>query len=765
MGHKIVAWSWLLFLLLALASPGHAQINRGTLEGTVTDPQGAFIPGVKVTVVAADTNLNLPTTTNSAGYYRVVDLVPGAYRVHFDASGFSGLDMTDILVPAGQIVRADAQLKLGSTRQTVEVSAAANMVQTAATDFATMLGSSTIQQVPLSGRDLQQLVFLVPGIIGNGPPGSSFGFNSQFGTFPDPTHLQGSGVSVNGGQVGSNAWYVDGNFNLASGNAESVVVNPSPDAVTDFQVITNGFSAEYGRSGGAVFNIIMKSGTNKLHGSVYEYSRNSVFNARNPFTSIDSFGKLIPQDQLRFNNFGGTLGGPVMIPHLYDGRNRTFFFFSWDESILHHNGSGIFNVPTALERTGNFSEDVNAVQYGIWNPYSTVGPATDGTYARSAFGTPVAGSPIGCTGVIEGSAGNTTAVNPTSADCNFATQIPQNMLSKTAAFFMNSFPSPNYLNPLSGCPLAAGGATRICSNYLAALGSSQDQSNISLKIDHQWSEKSRFFGEWLFNPGKYNDYRLPWTGATFPAGQVGFGGQVPFDFRNQIIAFGNTYSFGPTLINEVRVSFTRQFYTTHPNQGGYPDSVTDLSGVKSLLAPLGVPVISPPGVPTWVISTPGGGADTFGAVPWTSNYTATESYTVLDNLTKIIGKHTLRTGFVYRLSHDAEFQSPATYLTFSGGAVTDPVTGTGGGAGLASFMLGSVMNDGASTAYNAWTPYMRYRYWGAYLQDDFRITPKLTLNLGLRYDIFGAYKTRQHPDSRFCQTCLNSFTGLPGLVE
>ena len=347
-------------------------------------------------------------------------------------------------------------------------------------------------------------------------------------------------------------------------------------------MITNGFSAEYGRSGGAVFNVVLKSGANKVHGDVYEYNRNSYFNARNPFTSINSFGQIIPQNQLRYNNFGGTLGGPVVIPHLYDGRNKTFFFFSWDETILHLNSSTILDVPTAKMDAGDFSEDPQAAQYGIWNPYSTIGPAADGTFARSAYGTPVPGSPIGCTGVIEGG----TAVNPTSADCNFSTQIPTNMLSKTAMFFMNSFPAPNYLNPLASCPTTTGGATSICSNYLAAIGESQDSANTSLKIDHQWSDKNRFFGEWLYNPGSYNQFRLPYSGPTFQAGEFGLGGNLPFVFANQIFAFGNTYTLSPTLINEFRLNFTRQFYTTHPERAGWPDSVTDESGVEAELAPI-----------------------------------------------------------------------------------------------------------------------------------------------------------------------------------
>ncbi len=759
MTRKMVACFSGVVVLLALASPSFGQLERSVLEGTVIDPQGAFIPGVKVIVTATETNVTLPTVTNSTGYYRVTSLVPGTYQVHFEGSGFSPLDMKEIVVPAGQTIRADAQLQLGTTRQTVEVSAAMTQVQTAATDFSTTVGTRAIENIPLAGRDLQQLVLMVPGVVGNGPPGSNFGFNSQFGSFPDPTHMTGSDVSVNGGQTGSNAWYMDGNFNL-SGSAESVVVNPIPDATSEFQVITNGYSAEYGRSGGAVFSVVLKSGTNQFHGNVYEYVRNSVFNARNPFTSIGSDGKIIPQDQLRYNNFGGTLGGPVVIPHLYNGRNKTFFFFSWDESILHLAGSGVWSVPTAKERNGDFSEDVNAAQFGIWDGFSTTGPAADGTYARSALGTPVAGSPIGCTGSISGG----TAHNPTNADCNFATQLPTNMLSNTAAFFMKSFPNPNYLNPLSNCPLASGGATRMCSNYLASIGSLQDEAKISLKIDHQWSDKNRFFGEWLFNPGKYSNFKIPWTGATFPDGTFGFGGQKAFDFANQIIAFGNTYTFSPSFINEFRASFTRQYYTTHPETGGYPDSVTDMTAVKKIVDPIQIPLGAGVSSPAWTVALPGGGSLAWGPIGWTNNYTATESYTILDNVTKIIGKHTLRTGFVYRLSHAAEFQSPPTNLGFNGfGNPTS--TNAAGGLGLAQFMMGATRNDGSAYSSYSWVPYLRYRYWGAYIQDDFRITSRLTLNLGLRYDINGSYKTRQHPDSRLCTTCIDSFSGLPGKIE
>ncbi|PYT22960.1 MAG: hypothetical protein DMG58_29025, partial [Acidobacteria bacterium] len=387
-----------LMLLLLGAMPLTAQINRGVIEGLVTDPQGAVMAGVQIEVIAVDTNITSRVTSNDAGSYRVVDLVPGKYRARFSFSGFSTLDLTDIDVPAGKVTRLDTQMRVDATRQTVEVKAEAPLLESGAANFSTTLETKTIQEVPLQGRDLQQLVFLVPGINNvGGPPGSNFGFNSQYGTFPDPTHVLGSDLSVNGGQGGANAWYLDGNLNLSS-FAENVAVNPSPDAVAEFQAITNAFAAEYSRTGGGVFNVVLKSGTNQLHGNLYEFLRNDATNARNPFTSIDEQGHLIKDRQLRFNNFGFTVGGPVVLPHVYNGKDKTFFFFSSDFTKLHLLGYKNFTVPTARMRQGDFSEDADVISNGLWDQYSTVGPNADGLFERRAFGTPVAGNPFGSDG-------------------------------------------------------------------------------------------------------------------------------------------------------------------------------------------------------------------------------------------------------------------------------------------------------------------------------------------------------------------------------
>ena len=752
--HRLSFLSAQFGLVLAFTTILSAQLNRGTIEGTVTDPQGAAMSGVEVAVANVDTNVVTTAKTNSAGYYRAEALMPGTYRAHFVAKGFATLDITAIGVPAAQVVRVDAKLKVGAFNEKVEVKAELPMLETDASNFSSTLQPDIIQNVPLAGRDLQQLTFLLPGVNNvGGPPGSNFGFDSQFGTFPDPTHMLGSAIAVNGGQSGTNAWYLDGNLNISS-FGENIVVNPSPDSVSEFQAITNAFSAEYSHTGGGVFNVVLKSGTNAFHGDVYEYLRNSATNATNPFSIQGGFGKNVVQ----FNNFGGTLGGPVWIPHIYNGKNKTFFFFSLDATILHQSGNNAYTIPTPLMRTGDFSEDPNVVSNGIWIPSSTAGPQSDGTFQRTAIGTPVNNTfGPGClnTSVEAGAAAGVTT-------CNFSTQIPAAMQDPTAMFFVNSFPLPNHIDTLGGCPLAATGTFSICNNFEGRSGSSQDPINLSIKIDHQ-TGKGKYFFEWLFSPTQYRNYKVPWTGASFPQELIGFGSPYNFGIRSQVVALGHTYAFSPKLVNEFRVSFSRQFLSTlsHP----YPNSVTSLSQVEQALAPSLLPTNATFPEPNFEIdSTPGGGFIDFGPQPWVNIATGSEAYTILDNVTRIIGKHTMKMGYIYRLDHASYESDDPTILDFNGSLAQDPIS-TLGGNGLAQFMMGAVPGDGGgsgSFAGHLKSPYIRWRSWGAFFQDDFHIKPNFTLNLGLRYDINGYFKARYYPMSNFCFTCLNPLTGLPG---
>jgi hypothetical protein len=755
---KVICGTVIWFLLLPAVI--EAQLNRGTIEGLVTDPQSAVVPDAAVKITAVDTNVVLATRTDKAGYYRVVDLVPGRYRVQVTAPGFFPLEVAGVELTAGVVTRVDAQLKLGHTQQVVQVSAGAPLLQTGASNFSTTIQSQTIEDVPLQGRDLMQLVFMIPGINSvSGPPGSNFGFNSQFGSFPDPNNVVDSQLTVNGGEPGFNAFYLDGNFNLSS-FAENAALNPPPDAVAEFQAITNAFAAEYSRTAGGVFNVVLKSGTNQLHGDLYEYIQNSALNARNPFTSIGSQGQIIPQNVLHYNDFGGTLGGPVILPKIYNGKDKTFFFFSWDARILHLLGNQTFTVPTPLMRQGNFSEDPNSAQYGIWDPVTSIGPASDGTFARSAFGTPLV--PNGCTGqIVAASGGGTTASNPTSSTCSFSPSVPANRFDPIAVAFMKSFPNPNYLSPLSSCPLASGGQYRICDNYIGPVGTSQVMQNISAKIDQNWSSKSRYFFEWLYNPTRYREFAVPWTGMTYPGG--GFGSSVPLDVHNQIFGIGNTYTFTPTLINEFHYNFSRQFNNTRDATISAWTQYGALKQAESLLSPAKIPSNGFYPTPTVGITGPQGSATNFGIPTYQNANVMSEAHTILDNLTKVVARHTIKTGFIYRLDHAAWESNQPTGLFFNGAITSNPVT-TLGGEGFAQFLLGTVGTGDPDYVGIFYGNYERWSSWGFYVQDDFRMTPDFTLNIGLREDLYGSVATRYHPQSNFCLSCLNPLTGLPGEV-
>jgi Carboxypeptidase regulatory-like domain len=675
-------------IAMVVTSNASGQLNRGQIRGTVTDPQGAVVPAVEVTVTNVSTGQASHVTTNSAGFYLVPDLVPGTYTVGFQATGFARLEITSVQVQAGTAVTVDGNMRLGQTAESVNVSATPPLIESTASNFSTSIQAELLDKVPILGRDVQNLVQLLPGVTQSvGPTGSSFGFDSQFGGFPDPTHIVGSGISANGSQGGANAWYLDGSLNAALG-PESVVVNPSPDAVGEFNLVNNGLAAEWGRTSGAVVNIVLKSGTNEFHGSLYEYNRNSYFNASNPFNRRDVNGVQFLSPHVNFNDFGGTVGGPVI-------KNRTFFFFSWETSFLHVNKNQVYTVPTAQERSGDFSDrpDLGGCPTCLYDPYSTVGPDVNGLFHRTPF------------------SGNV---------------IPASRIDPLAAYYAQSYPNPNFLDPLQQGPSGCGA---FCNNFLGTVGSSLTTNNMSIKVDHRFNEKSALFVEYLYNPSYYSNYRLPWFGPTAPT--QGLSGAQPYTTANQIFAIGHTQTFSSTFINEVRASYSRQNQIAKQN----PNSLVDNSGIEQRIQGLNFVLDKFGPVPTIGVGGYGG----FGPQQWQNGLQGVDAYTLQDNVTKVLGSHTLKAGVMWRRDDNWYNASWGYNLGFGGGLTNDPVTGLGGN-GFAQFLLGAVDQGSGTGTFHY--PYQTSDYWGLYIQDDYRVNSKLTLNIGIRYDIFGWFRER-----------------------
>jgi len=715
-----------LIVTFILASCLQASIDRGAIQGTVTDAQGGVVPQARVSVTNLDTNVETNLATNSSGFYLASELVPGKYLVRITAQGFSVLETSNVRVTAGVTTTVDATLRVGATSQRVEVTAAPPLVEGTPSNFTTPLQQVYIQDVPLPGRDIQALVQLIPGVTQSaGPSGAIFGFNSQFGGFPDPLHIVGSNVSANGGQGGANVWFLDGSPNTSS-FAGNVVVNPSPDAVSEFNVVDNGLAAEWGRTSGAVANVVLKSGTNSLHGNIYEFNRNSYFSATNPFARRDAQGRPFLQPHVNMNDFGGTLGGPVYLPRIYNGKNRTFFFVSYDVSLLHENKPTILTVPLASEKRGDFTGDprfapvcgVNGATNCIYDPYTTTGPDANGTFHRTPFNTPV---------------------------------IPANRIDPLASYYLSSYPDPNFVDPLQQGPNGCG---IYCNNYVGPVGSSQTTHNFSVKIDHTLSEKQKLFAEWLFNPNYYVNYRYPWNGPTAQT-QTGLNGAQPYRTINQIFSLGLTSTIRPTLLNEVRAMFNRQAQISDPN----PDRVVNNTDVLKHVQGLNFILFSPfQTVPTVSI----GGIGGFGPQQWQNGIQGTQAYTLLDNVTKILDKHTVRGGLTFRRSNYWVNEAWGYSLNFGGALTNDPVTGQGG-SGLAQFLLGAVDPGSGTGTFHG--PYQTNDDWGFYVQDDYRVSSNFTINIGLRYDIFGWYRERHDDLANFNFTAINPKIPFPGRID
>ncbi|HLI84258.1 MAG TPA: carboxypeptidase-like regulatory domain-containing protein [Bryobacteraceae bacterium] len=329
--------------------------SGGTITGTVVDPAGAVVANASVEADNTATNAKYPISTSNTGNYTMSELPPGTYQLTITAPGFKRFVRSGLAVQAAQTIRVDATLEVGATSESVTVVEAAPMLKTESGELSQTVAGETMDQLPLlsvgadnSGiRNPYAATFMLPGALVLGPNNNFLGIN-------------GTGVRINGNPSASETALLDGMDNTNIMAQESQQENqPSQDAIAEFTVQTSNYSAEYGQTGGAVVNMVMKSGTNQFHGSAYYYLQNEDLNAGNPFTN-DGNGHLL-RPELRRNDYGLTLGGPVWIPKVYNGHDKTFFFFGWEQFLQNQtNLEPVQTVPTAAYRNGDFSSAITA---------------------------------------------------------------------------------------------------------------------------------------------------------------------------------------------------------------------------------------------------------------------------------------------------------------------------------------------------------------------------------------------------------------------
>ena len=672
-------------LLLAPARFAVAQLDQGTITGVVQDQTGAVIGGASVTLTNLDEGLVLKSKTDSAGIYVFSPIKIGNYSVSASAAGFQTTTQTNIHLGLQQRLNVVVALKPGAATETVTVSTEEPLMQTQESSVGQTMDAQAINSVPLNGRNW---VFIAQLSAGADPPEGSRGAGK--GDF-----------NANGQRAEENNFILDGVDNNANVvdfyNGASFVAQPPPDALAEFKVQTSDYSAEFGHAAGAVINASLKSGTNQFHGSGWEYVRNTTFDT---YSWNDNRTQPVPG--YHENQFGATLGGPVI-------KNKIFLFGDAQANRIVFNETGTYSVPTALERTGDFSELLNGNLTG--NPPVQL-------YHQTATAAPV---PFANNCMV-------TSSNCTSSVAGIA-------LNQTALKMLNYYPAPNTNNGL------------LYNNYVATRPVSDNTFQWDARADWNIGAKDSTYSRFSY----WNEvgHNAPPLGNILDGG--GFGDDGKQKNLGDNFMWSETHIFSQTLTNEARFGFNYMHTGfQHPNAAnlGFAASV-GFGGIPT--APLngGLPAVTVNGI------------SGFGSPTWSTTDEHQNVYQILDNVTKIMGNHTLKAGVSFqniRFSTLQPQQSRGSY-TYNG-EYTSNLNASNTGYGVADFLLDMQNSGGLS---NEVTNGDQRWNNAVYFQDDWRVSTKLTVNLGARWELFQPYQDVGGYQASYNMTgpmSLNTTTGV-----
>jgi hypothetical protein len=685
-----------LCMLLLAAGLCWGQKDTGSIVGTVTDTSGAVVPHANVTITDVDRGTSFSTSTNSSGEYVSGPLKIGRYRIKVEKQGFKSVVVGPVQLNVQERPSVNVTLQVGQVQQEVTVTSQGPQLQTETSDLGQVVTAQRIETLPLNGRNYAQLAQLGAGVV-PAEPGSreekSFGFSS------------------NGARALQNNFLLDGvdnNSNLGDLlNESTYVIQPSVDAIGEFKVQTNAYSAEFGRGNGAIMNAVIKSGTNQFHGDVYEFVRNEKFDATNAF---DEFGKQ-PYKQ---NQFGATLGGPII-------KNRTFFFGDYEGLRVRQATPILGVIPTPQMRAGDFSGNLTNLpamavdpNTGLPTNQQAVDCSGNPTFFGEIFNTRLTQAsnlnPDGFCGVPIASGGQLNV-------------FPQTLIDPLGARLAALYPAPN--------------TNRSGSNLLVDPRRQESRNNFDIRIDHKIAAKDDFFGRFSYEnqpsfiPAPFNNVL---DGGGF------FDGLEDNSYRS--LALSETHLFSTNLVNEFRAGYNRinahRFQLNFDkNVAGDPSYGIDYPGIP--FAPLngGLPQI-----------TFGDGSATIGSSTFLPSVEIQNTYVLTDNLTWVHGKHSLKFGTEIRREQFTIFQPAASRgtLDFGSGFTDNPAAPSTGGAAFASFLLGITDGGQITSLHNV--DYHRPVY-AFFTQDDYRVTPHLTLNLGLRYELFTTVKESHDQQATF----------------
>jgi len=660
-----------LAALLVLPAGLSAQAVTGTILGTVKDPSGAVVASAQVTISNNNTGLVRSLASDTAGNYLVPFLPPGRYTVSAEAAGFKKVTLTNVEVQVDQKARVDFALEVGAVTETVNVEANVPLVSTDTSELGAVVNEHQIKELPLNGRDFVHLTRVIPGVL-RGIPGSNIDGAGSL------AWRMSASFAANGNRTRDNNFLLDGVDNNETW-LNSVVVFPSVDAIQEFKVQTSTYSAEFGRSSGGVVNIQIKSGTNDMHGSLFEFLRNDRLDANDLFNN--KFARAKPP--FRQNQFGGTLGGPIR-------RDNTFYFMDYQGWRRREAQTYLSNVPSAAMRRADFSE-LNRPIYDPLNP------------------------------------GQLFANN----------LIPASRVDTPSRNIVNElYPEPNV-------PGQRGPTGQTINNYLSNPVLKRQDDQFDVKMDQKISASNQFFGRYSF---ERTERFLP---ASIPHGDAGFVfGAGTGLIRSQGLALNDTHAFSPSWLNEFRFGFSR-----------IAIKVLSIDNGLKLADKVGIPGVNITDVSTMMSQITFAPAQEIRHLGANSNQpllTFLDTFQWYDNVTHNAGRHTLRMGFNFtkRRRNILNIDNPVGNFNFSNnltsncaGIPTGCTINPASGFSFASFMHGYPATETRGLMLGVYGE--RRPEYAAYFQDDVKVTPRLTLNLGIRWDLFVPYVEHHDRQSNF----------------
>jgi Carboxypeptidase regulatory-like domain/TonB dependent receptor-like, beta-barrel len=685
----------LLAALMSLSLTVFGQTSSGEVNGAIVDQTGSAISAATVKLINQATGIETQASLNKDGRFTLVNVKPGIYVLRVEAQGFKTAQTSSFNVAVNQTVTKDFELIVGDVNQTVEVSAVGELVERSSVELGSVISERAVQELPLNGRNFTQLLTLTPGVT---PVSTSQ--NRNVGGVEGNVGIPGSGFSdpsIHGQQNRSKLYFYDGIINTNI-RGPSYIVIPNIDAVQEFKVVGHDAKAEFGGATGGVINMVSKSGGNSIHGSAFEFVRNDAFDARNSLDVCTSArcqpGQGVPDSPLPFrqNQFGGVVSGPII-------KNRTFFSASYDGYRYSQASLALFYVPTAAELAGDFSK----TPFGrdIFNPYST--RTVNGVTVRDPFRCDAAGVPL-----------PVNAQNQQDQTIGTACRkIPQALIfTPMQQFFQTYSATPN----LSGDPR---------NNFAQNRATTNSSNSYQVRVDHRFSENDNAFF-------RYTEQRVT---VFTPIGQAG---STAGSSAGRNYGGGYTHTFGPRLILDVRAGYAgrpgedsgqsnRHAAGTDPmKQFGFVD-VDKYGGLLVRLNPT---------ANNWN----NGGNNDFGVRGAAPRENPNWSFT--PNLIWLKGNHNVKTGFLYIQAKRIQLNTFQRYnfddLQTRGVAANQNTTGLS----LASALLGFPNEFQAQLPIeHGGQVKFKYAAMAAYLQDEWKLSPTVTLNLGLRYDYLTRVRT------------------------